>query len=222
MPRSAWVVIAALLLLTSFGVCQNQGHFDASFNSAIIFTRSSDGNGIQQSATIGANYFGTFRVRLKPKSKNSLIFNYGYAKNSQIYQTDFDYHQLDTIHEYTAAYVRNFYEKGKFQPFFLIGAGALGFYPRSTWVFFPDLPNNVPNRLQVNVNAQSQYEAAILYGGGVDYKLPWKFALRLQYRGLYYNSPNFNVNNLASSTISFVAGYRGHMAQPSLGLVFRF
>jgi opacity protein-like surface antigen len=223
MLRSAWIVIAAVLLLTSFGVCQTQGHFDASFNSALIFTRSSDANAVQQSATIGANYFGTFRLRLNKKSKNSLIFNFGYAKNSQVYQTNFNYHQLDTIHEYTAAYVRNFYEKGKFQPFFLVGAGAMDFYPRSTWVFFPNIqPNNIPNNIQVNVNAQSQWEAAILYGGGVDYSLPWKFALRLQYRGLIYNNPNFNVNNLNGSAISFVSGYRGHMAEPSIGLVFRF
>jgi opacity protein-like surface antigen len=223
MLRSAWIVISALLLLTSLGVCQTQGHFDASFNSALIFTRSTDANAVQQSATIAANYFGTFRLRLNKKSKNSLIFNYGYAKNSQIYQTNFNYHQLDTIHEYTAAYVRNFYERGKFQPFFLVGAGALGFYPRSTWVFFPNIqPNNIPNNIQVNVNAQSQWEAAILYGGGVDYSLPWKFAFRLQYRGLYYNNPNFKVNNLNGSAISFVSGYRGHMAEPSIGLVFRF
>ncbi len=223
MLKNAALVVTALFFFTSLGVCQKQGHFDASFNGALIFTRSSDGNGIQQSATIGANYFGTFRFRFKPKSKSSLIFNYGYAKNSQIYQSNFDYHQLDTIHEYTGAYVRNFYEKGKFQPFFLVGAGALGFYPRSTWVFFPNpQPNNVPNHMQINVNAQSQTEPALLYGGGVDYQLPWKFALRLQYRGLYYNNPNFKVNTLNGSAISFVAGYRGHMAEPSIGLVFRF
>jgi opacity protein-like surface antigen len=223
MLKQVGMAVAILFFLTSLALCQTQGHYDASFNSALIFTRSSDANAVQQSATIAANYFGTFRLRLNKKSKNSLIFNYGYAKNSQVYQTNFNYHQLDTIHEYTAAYVRNFYEKGKFQPFFLIGAGALGFYPRSTWVFFPPIqPNNIPNNIQINVNATSQWEPAILYGGGVDYALPWKFALRLQYRGLIYNNPSFNVNNLNNSAISFVSGYRGHMAEPSIGLVFRF
>jgi len=222
MLRRASVVAAAVFLLTSLGLCQNQGHFDASFNAAVVFTRSSTGNGIQQSATIGSDYFGTFRFRFKAKSKSSLIFNYGYAKNSQIYQSNFDYHQLTSITELSGAYVRNFYEKGKFQPFFLVGAGALGFKPRSTWVFFPDLPNNIPNRMQINVNAQKQTEAALLYGGGVDYKLYKRIALRLQYRGLYYNNPNFKVNSLNGSAISFVAGNRGHMAEPSVGLVFRF
>src|SRR5271163_2344794 len=116
MFRCAWIVIAAVLLLTSMGVCQKQGHFDASFNTALIFTRSTSGNGVQQSATIGADYFGTFRFRLKSKSKNSLIFNYGYAKNSQVYQSNFDYHQQASITEYSGAYVRNFLETGKFQP----------------------------------------------------------------------------------------------------------
>jgi len=213
MLRRACVIAAAVFLLTSLGLCQNQGHFDASFNAAVVFTRSSNGNGIQQSATIGTNYFGTFRFRFKAKSKSSLIFNYGYAKNSQIYQSNFDYHELTSITELSGAYV---------QPFFLVGAGALGFKPRSTWVFFPDLPNNIPNRAQINVNAQKQTEPALLYGGGVDYRLYKRLALRLQYRGLYYNSPNFKVNTLNGSVISFVAGYRGHMAEPSAGLVFRF
>ena len=142
---------------------QNQGHFEGSFNSALIFTQAGSANSIQQSATIGANYFGTFRFRFKTKSKSSWVFNYGYAKNSQVYQSNFDYHQLDTIHEYTGAYVRNFHETGKFQPFFLFGAGLLRFNPRSTWAYFPDLPNNIPNRLQINVNAQSQNEATLVW-----------------------------------------------------------
>lgn len=222
MLKKAARVVAALFLFTSLALSQDQGHFDASFNSALIFTQAGSANSIQQSATIAANYFGTFRFRFTTKSKSSLIFNYGYAKNSQVYQSNFDYHQLDTIHEYTGAYVRNFHETGKFQPFFLVGAGMLRFNPRSTWAYFPDLPNNIPNRLQINVNAQSQNEATLLYGGGVDYKLPYNFAFRLQYRGLYYNNPNFKVNNLNGSAISFVAGNRAHMAEPSIGLVFRF
>jgi len=67
MLRSAGIVLAAVLLITSLGVSQDQGHFDASFNGAGVFTKQSNGNNIQQSATDGANYFGTFRLRFKPK-----------------------------------------------------------------------------------------------------------------------------------------------------------
>jgi hypothetical protein len=107
MLKKAALVVAALFLFTSLALSQNQGRFDASFNSALIFTQAGSANSIQQSATIAANYFGTFRFRFNTKSKSSLIFNYGYAKNSQVYQSNFDYHQLDTIHEYMGVLSRS-------------------------------------------------------------------------------------------------------------------
>jgi len=220
MLKKAELIAAALLLFTSLGVSQDKGHFDASINSAAVFTRASSGNGVQQSATIGLDYFATFRLRFKPK--HSLIFNYGRAKNSQVYQTNFDYHVLTRTTEYSGAYVYNLFEKGKFQPFVLVGAGALGFYPSSTWLVLPDFVSGVPNRVQINLNARKQTALAYLYGGGVDYRLPWRFALRLQYRGLLYNAPDFKVNPTSGSAVNFSTGSKGHMAEPSVGLVFRF
>jgi hypothetical protein len=40
-------------------------------------------------------------------------------------------------------------------------------------------------------------------------------ALRLQYRGLIYKAPDFNVQNLFT-------GAKGHMAEPSVGIVVKF
>ena len=37
MLRSAWVVVAAVFLITSLGECQEMGHFDASINGAGVF-----------------------------------------------------------------------------------------------------------------------------------------------------------------------------------------
>jgi len=214
------MVVAAVFLITSLGVSQDNGHFDASINAAGVFTKESDGNNIKQSATDGSNYFGTFRFRFTPKQ--SLAFNYGRAKNSQVYQTGFDFHVLTTITEYTGAYVYNPIQKGKFQPFVLAGGGALRFSPSSTWEVLPDFVVGVPNRVQINLNAAKQTEIAFLYGGGVDYRLPWRFALRLQYRGLLYDAPDFKVNTNSGSAVNFFTGSKGHMAEPSIGLVFRF
>ena len=220
MLRSAWVVIAGMFLFTSLGVSQDTGHFDASFNGAGVFTHGSNGNGIRQSATTGSEYFGTFRLRFNPK--HSLIFNYGRAKNSQVYQTDFDYHVVTSTTEYSGAYVYNLFEKGKFEPFVLAGIGGLSFSPQSTWLVLPDFAAGVPNRVQINLNARKQTELAYLYGAGVDYRLPWRFALRLQYRGLLYKAPDFKVNPVTGSAVNFSTGSKGHMAEPSIGLVFRF
>ena len=220
MLKKAGLVAAALFIFTSLSVSQDQGHFDASINGAAVFTKTSSGNGVQQSATIGTNYFGTFRLRFK--LKHSLIFNYGRAKNSQIYQTNFDYHVVTSTSEYSGAYVYNLFDKGKFEPFVLIGIGALRFSPQSTWLILPDFIAGVPNRVQINLNAASQTNLAYLYGAGVDYRLPWRFALRLQYRGLLYNAPDFKVNSITGSAVNFNTGSKGHMAEPSVGLVFRF
>ena len=219
MLRRASVVVAAVFLLTSLALSQD-GHFDASFSGAGVFTRESDGNGIRQSATAGANYFGTFRFKFKPK--HSAIFNYGRAKNSQVYQTNFDFHVLTTISEWSGAYVYSPLQKGKFEPFVLVGGGVLRFNPRSTWVVLPDFANNVPNRVQINLNAVKQTELAFLYGAGVDYRLSRRFAVRLQYRGFLYPAPDFKVNATSGSAVSFFTGSKGHMAEPSIGVVIRF
>jgi opacity protein-like surface antigen len=220
MLKRAGFVIVAFFLFTSLGLSQTDGRFDASFNGAGIFTKESDGNSIRQSATVGTNYFATFRAKFNPK--HSLIFNYGRAKNSQIYQTGFDFHVLTNITEYSGAWVYSPIQKSKFEPFVLVGAAALRFNPQSTWVIFPDFAGGIPNRVQVTLNTVKQTEAALLYGGGVDYRLPRKFAIRLQYRGFYYGEPNFKVNPNTGSTVSFVTATKGHMAEPSIGLVYRF
>lgn len=220
MLKKARLVAAALFLFTSLSVSQDKGHFDASVNGAGVFTKTSTGNGVQQSATIGSDYFGTFRFRFKPK--HSLIFNYGRAKNSQVYQTNFDYHVVTSTTEYSGAYVYNLFQKGRFEPFVLVGIGALRFNPQSTWLILPDFVPGVPNRIQLNLNASKQTNLAYLYGAGVDYRLPWRFALRLQYRGLIYNAPDFKVNSITGSSVNFDTGRKGHMAEPSVGLVFRF
>ena len=220
MLRRACVVAAAVFALTSLALSQDDGHFDASFNGAAVFTKGSDGNGIKQSATTGSNYFGTFRFKFKPK--HSLVFDYGRAKNSQVYQTGIDFHELTTISEYSGAYVYSPFQKGRFEPFVLAGGGVLRFSPRSTWVVLPDFTNNVPDRVQINLNATKQTELAFLYGAGVDYRLSQRFAVRMQYRGFLYRAPDFNVTTVSGGAVSFFTGSKGHMAEPSIGLVVRF
>jgi len=224
MRKQAAIVAAALFFLISFFLTPTSlaqdGHYDVAINGAGVFTKQSDGNGIAQSATVGLNVFATVRVKLN--DKHSLAFNYGRAKDSQTYQENFDFHVPSQISEFSGAYVYSPFQKGRFAPFVLAGAGALVFNPLSTWIFLPEV-NDLPNNVQTNVGARRQTEVAFLYGLGVDYQLPRfsRFALRLQYRGLIYRAPDFDVNT-GTSTVNFFTGARGHMAEPSVGLVFRF
>lgn len=221
MLKQAAAALATLIFLTSVGIAQD-GHFDFSFNAAGVFTKQSSGNGITQTATDGGAGFGTIRARFKPK--HSFVFNYGRYKNSQIYQFIDDFHVLANISEYSFGYMFTPFRKGRFEPFVLAGVGALRFGPRSTWVFLPPLPNNVPDNIRINLHAAKQTEIGYLYGLGVDYKIPalTRFAVRLQYRGILYKEPDFKIDATSGSDVSFFTGARGHMAEPSVGLVFRF
>ena len=90
----------------------------------------------------------------------------------------------------------------KLKPFLLAGSGALVFDPR----------NGTGTSI---AGAQRQAKAAFLYGGGVDYDLTHHLALRAEYRGLVYKTPDFNVPALNADKVT-------HLAQPSAGIVIRF
>ena len=212
-------ILAAAVFLCAAALAQD-GHFDASLNFAGAFQNQASGNGITQSATNGANAFATLRVKFK--EKHSLAFNYGRARDSQIFQSSYDYHVVTHMSEYSGAYMFSPLKTHGFEPFGTAGVALLRFSPQSTWVVLPEI-NNIPNNVQTNLFAVKQGQPAFLYGLGVDYKVPYArwFSLRLQYRGFLYSNPDFKVTN-TSNAITFFSGTRGHMAEPSLGLVFRF
>ncbi|MGA7382626.1 MAG: hypothetical protein WBX03_17375 [Terriglobales bacterium] len=226
MLKRAAIVAAATIVLISFFLASTalgqDGRFDASINGGEVFTNTASGNSVVQSATAGLNVFGTLRYKFK--SKHSLLFNYGRSRNSQTYQSGDNFHVLNSISEISGAYMFSPMPNSKFQPFFLAGGGALIFSPSSTWVVFPNLPDNVMDRVQVNLGASSQTELAFLYGLGVDYKLPWfsRLSLRFQYRGFLYKAPDFKVDQNAGSQVNFFTGGKEHMAEPSIGFVYRF
>ena len=212
-------ILAAALFLCTAALAQD-GHFDASANFAGAFQNQTSGNGVTQSATNGANVFVTFRIKFK--EKHSVAFNYGRGRDSQIFQSSYDYHVVTHIGEYSVAYMFTPLKAHGFEPFALAGVGLLRFSPQSTWVDLAEV-NNIPNNVQTNLFAAKQSQPAFLYGLGVDYKVPYGrwFSLRLQYRGFLYSNPDFKVTN-TSSAITFFTGTKGHMAEPSIGLVFRF
>jgi hypothetical protein len=45
---------------------------------------------------------------------------------------------------------------------------------------------------------------------------------RFQYRGFLYKAPDFKVDQNAGSQVNFFTGGKEHMAEPSIGFVYRF
>jgi opacity protein-like surface antigen len=128
------------------------------------------------------------------------------TNNSQIFVLGTtDYRAQTSVTEFTGAYVLSPFHFENIEPFLLAGGGALRFYPSNQYI------NGNPSPF----GAAQQTSMAFLYGGGLDYRVWKRLGLRLQYRGLIYKEPNFHVTQ-------FVTGVKGHMAEPSIGIVFNF
>lgn len=204
----------ALFLFTGIGHSQDN-RYDIGLNAGAVFSKQSSGNGTTLAPTKAGAFIATARVRFSPRS--SVEVNYARVKNSQMYVSVADYRIQCLISEFTGAYVFSFLQSDKLEPFVFGGGGVLVFNPSITQI------DTIPS----SIGARRQTKPAFLYGAGVDYKvfsilpiiskssLSSKVALRLQYRGLVYKAPGFDVQNLFT-------GADGHMAEPSVGLVVKF
>jgi len=203
MLKQAGLVLGVLLLFCCVGVSQVQ-RFDFNLGYTGNFSKTSSGNFITLSPTNSGGFLFSFIFHLN--SHSGLQFNYNKTRNSQFYEVDPDtFRVITNISEFSGAYVLNFMHHEKWDPFVFAGAGILNFSPKSTFV----------DESPVVLGASGQKPVAWIYGGGVDYKLSERFYARLQYRGVFYKAPDFELQRLFT-------GATGHMAEPSIGIAFKF
>jgi hypothetical protein len=196
-----------LFALTCVASAQEQTRIDFSVSGAGVFSKTvSSYNGrVSDNPTNSLAFLVSFRFHMK--SKHALEFNIGHTRNSQMFSVPPDtFRVMSAITEISGAYVFSPISKGKFQWFLLAGGGGLRFSPGNTYV----------DTFTASFGAAQQTSLALLYGGGVDYRLWRRLALRLQYRGLLYKNPDFDLPGL------FFTGAKGHMAEPALGIVLNF
>jgi opacity protein-like surface antigen len=207
MLKKALSAVALACLCVSFAAAQEDvGHFDVSFSWGAVFnkTSSSASSGVTVSPTNSGLFLGTFRFRFNRMT--GIEINGARTDNSQIFILGAnDYRAQTTITEITGAYVLSPFHFEKIEPFLLAGGGALRFYPSNQYI----------NGNASPFGAAQQTSMAFLYGGGLDYRVWKRLGLRLQYRGLIYKEPNFHVTQ-------FFTGTKGHMAEPSIGIVVNF
>ena len=206
MLKKAFSAAAVLFLITTFAGAQDVGHFDASvgWGGAFGKTSSSSVGNVSVSATSSGLLLATFRVRFN--RIHSIEFNYGHTIDSQVYLLPPDnYRVQSTITEYSGAYVLSPFHFQKLEPFVFAGGGALRFYPGNMYI----------DGFQSPFGAARQTSMAFLYGGGLDYVVWKRLALRLQYRGLVYKEPTFHL-------AMFFTGARAQMPEATIGIVYRF
>lgn len=206
MKKGQIVAVAVVLAITA-AAAQAQIGLDVSLSGGGVFskTTTSASGGVSDTPTKSVAVLGSVRYHLA--KHHAFEIDLGHTRNSQIFSIPPDtYRVLTGIGEFSGAYVFTPFQGSRLQPFLLAGAGVLAFQVGNTYI----------DNIQQNLGANSRAALAIVYGAGTDYRL-WKIlGLRLQYRGLIYRNPDFGVPT------RFYTGSRGHMAEPSIGLVLKF
>jgi opacity protein-like surface antigen len=205
--KKGQLVAAAVIFLMTAAAAHAQVGLDVAVSGAGVFSRTtSSSNGVvTDTPTKSVAVFGT--VRYHAKKLHAFELNIGHSSNSQMFAVPPDTYRVMTgITEFTGAYVFTPFAGPKWQPFLLAGGGILRFGPGNTYI----------DQVQNTFGTKAQTSLAFVYGAGTDY-IFWKgLGVRLQYRGLIYRNPDFDVPS------RFYTGAKGHMAEPSIGLVVKF
>lgn len=165
--------------------------------------------------TPSAGFLATFQQQIHPLEGYNI--NFGYTQLTENYEANQGQLNPTTgvisggfrrgsipanVFEISSAYVVKRPQHGsRFQPFAELGGGVLIFSPT-------DAP----------FEGHSSYRAALLFGGGVDYRINAKFALRAEYRGLMYKNPDFAAVN-SSIPVSKVFTVT---SEPTISLRYHF
>lgn len=203
MIKTTGFILTATLFLCASLFAQD-GRFDVNLNFTGDLPRATTGNNIIQRPTSSGGFLATAAMRIVPKV--SLQANWGTTYDSQKYQTGTLFYQITSdVREFTGGVVVHPFQHGRWEPFLLGGGGILSFGPTSSTI----------DGITTAIGAVRQIQPTVLYGAGADYRLSPHVAFRLQYRGLFYQPPDFKVPTLFS-------GGRGHMAEPAIGIAINF
>jgi opacity protein-like surface antigen len=200
--------LVSLGLLVGSAYAQEGSRSDVTVSALGVFQQSTNGNGINQTATNSPGVLFTYRYFFT--GHQGLELNYGYSRFDQQFSSLVPSTILtgtlgvpSNVNEATASYVYRFRNIGRrLTPFVSAGAGALLFTPTSSFAF---------NGASGNTFATPDF----VYSAGADITVSKRVSLRLGYRGHVFQAPDFGVVALNTGSVT-------HMAEPFGGLSFHF
>jgi outer membrane beta-barrel protein len=183
-------------------MAQERDWHEVSVQATGVLTRNSQGDGITRQTTDSGGFLVNYRFHFN--NWLAAEANYGYNRNTHNYfASGGPFGVQANSHQTTGALVITLPSTvARTEPYVLAGAGALTFDPRFSDVGTIGAP-------------RQQTKPAFVYGVGSNFNLTPNAALRLEYRGLVYKSPDFGLTLLDSRTTT-------HSAQPSVGISIRF
>ena len=204
--KSVLPAVAFIFLFIASGIAQDYKS-EVSVQGTANLPKNSDNLDIPHEATKSGGFLIGYRYHLNPWF--AVQGDYGYTRDTQKYFDPFlgEADVQANIHQLMGEAVITAPSSNRVRPYALAGIGGLFFRPTNS------LNNSF---LGIgNGSGNNQTKAAFVYGGGVDFDLTKFVALRAEYRGLLYKIPDFQIPGLSTDNFT-------HMAQPSVGLVWRF
>jgi hypothetical protein len=188
----------ALLLLCSAAQAQKALHNDeASVDGFYQFTSSASGNGITDTASKSLGGEASFRHSFHPLLGYEI--SYDYSRFTEYYTGQVFGYQHN-LHVFNGSYYVHAGQAFGLQPFAVAGISAV--------IFSPTLNGgqNVPWQARPGAN----------FGAGVDLPLvAHAIGVRLQYRGLFYQAPDFGQTKLTTGSYRLTS-------EPTAGFYLRF
>lgn len=215
MSKKLFLPVLGALCLFAVSAFAQDLRSEVSVQGTANFTKSTNDLFTPYSATRSGGFLAGYRYHLSPWF--ALQGDYGYTRNTQNFFDPLTFGQgvQTNVHELTGAAVLTANNRGRVRPYFLAGGGVVLFRP-----------TNSPSNALLGIGnsfgfSSNQTKPAFLYGGGVDFNLTRFMALRAEYRGLVFDAPGFQIPGLGFLSGLTTPGLT-HLAQPSVGLVWRF
>jgi len=212
--KSIFSSLAVLVLFAAAGFAQD-AKSEINVEGVVGITQSSNNLIIPYSASLGGGFLAGYRYHLSPLF--AVEGDYGLMRNTQNF-LDIGTGVSTNVQELTGAVVLGPSGNHRIRPYVLAGGGALFFRPTNSAV---SSLLGIGNSIGVNVN---QTSPAFLYGGGLDFGLSHSVALRAEYRGLLFKAPGLDIPGISNIPLlgSLTSNNFTHMAQPAVGIVWRF
>jgi opacity protein-like surface antigen len=175
---------------------------------------------IPTNMSVGGGFLAGYRYNLSPLF--AVEGDYGWMRSTQnlldLGNLGSAFGVSTNIQELTGAAVLTPGSNHRVRPYLMAGGGAVFFHPTNNAL---DTALGIGNNVGLNVN---ETKPAFLYGGGVDIGLTRYMALRAEYRGLLFKAPGLDIPGVSNIPVigSLTSSSLTHMAQPAVGLVWRF
>jgi opacity protein-like surface antigen len=180
-----------------------------------LFSNRINGNAIVEQSNRTGGASAGYRFHLNASS--ALEGRYGFSRNSQSYSSGGYASSIPTyFSEISGSYIYSVATSHRVQPFLEGGGGVVVFSP-ANYGAGSNTPYGVPSSGYTgpSLSFARQARGMFVYGGGADLPASSHLKVRLEFRDVGYNTPDFGSALLHTNTFSFAY-------ESSVGLAYRF